>query len=117
MLCDKHYIMGGGSSQLKFAPGFTPDRQGKPASEEFYDQSSILEAYKAAGTYIMEKPKKHYCTIGPNNQLIKWSKDSEDKPLKIKAQKMNFILVYSGELKITFPEDFKETELTAVKAV
>lgn len=109
--------MGGGSSQLKFAPGFTPDRQGKPASEEFYDQYSILEAYQAAGRYIMEKPKKHYCTIGPNSQLIKWSKDSEDEPLKIKAQKMNFILVYSGELEITFPEDFEESELIAVKDV
>ena len=109
--------MGGGSSQLKFSPGFTPDRQGKPASEEFYDQYSILEAYQAAGRYIMEKPKKHYCTIGPNSQLIKWSKDSEDEPLKIKAQKMNFILVYSDELEITFPEDFKESELIAVKDV
>lgn len=116
-ISDKHYIMGGVSSQLKFAPGVAPDRQGKPASEEFYDQSGILRAYQDAGSYIMKNPKQHYCTIGPNNQLIKWSKDPADEPVKIKAQTMNFILVYSDELKIKFPEDFKESELVAVKKV
>ena len=109
-------IMGGGSSYLKFAPGFTPDHQGKPVSEEYYNHS-ILIAYHEAGRYIMEKPKQHYCTIGPNNQLIKWNKDSEDDPLKIKAQRMNVILVYCDEMEMSFPEGFEPDKIIAKREV
>ena len=98
--------MGGNSSNV-WAPGFVPDHDGAPKSEDDYSDRGILAAYHEADRYVYEKPKTRFCTIGPGCWLRKWDVD-ESKKVKFKPALSNENVILHFEWKnLNFEVDDK----------
>lgn len=95
----------GGESSCVWVPGFVPDHDGAPESEDYSDRG-ILAAYQEADRYVYEKPKMRFCTIGPGLWLRKWEVP-ESKKVKFKPapSKENVVLRFEWRKGLDFEVD------------